>query len=298
MKKILLAAVMAAALPLAAHASPYNPTAGNPNSIQYSLLQSGLDLDSFDVVGAGDDSAAAADDDDDDGSRFDVDGDADTIGFAGTHWESGGFDGERYEARYQKAWRPMEGRRSRLVLDLPVSMVAVDGETATSAAVSLGVEMPVSANWTLTPRAFVAHTWAGGYFGGDGDLYGASLASRFRLAQVGRGDLVLGNLVGYTKSDDGMGETENWVFRNGAAYQFPLKGLVFGRQASARFSYTHTLLEGDPVSFEEINEISANLGVRLREANFRNRFELLRIGLLHTFADDFNATTLTVGYRF
>ena len=299
MKHILVAAAASAAvlaLPLAAHASSYLPTQGSPNSIQHQLLQTGLDIQEFDDFGG--DVAADSADDDEDEDGFDLDGDSDTIGVTATHWDASGIEGQRYEGRYQKAWRAFEGNRSRILVDVPVNVLAVDGNYAKSAALSVGLEVPVTSRWTLTPRVSAAKSWAGTYFGGDGSLYGASLSSRFHVAQLGRGDLVLGGLVGFTKSDDANGELEHSALRGGAAYQFPLKSLVFGRQASARLSYTRTQIGGDPVAIETSNEIAANLGVRLRESSTRNKFELLRIGVLHTFADDFQATTLTVGYRF
>lgn len=291
MKRILLATAVAAALPMAAQASVYLPTQGNPNSIQHEVFQVSLDLQDFDSdVGEAD----AADGD----GGFDISGDADTIGVAVTHWDSMGIDGERYEGRYQKAWRPMEGSRARLLIDVPVNVISVDGEAATSAAISVGLEIPITPRWTVTPRAAAAKSWADAYFGGDGTLYEASVSSKFQVAKLGRGDLVIGSMLGVTKSDDINGELDHWVYRGGVAYQFPLKTLVFGRQASARLSYTRTQLEGDPVTIDVTNEVAANLGVRMRESATRNKFELLRFGVLYTFADDYSATTLTLGYRF
>jgi hypothetical protein len=283
MKRILLAAMVAAALPVAANASVYRPVYGNPNSVQHQILQAGMDIQDFEVEGA---------------DRFDVEGDADTVGGAVTHWEAMAIEGERYEARYQKAWRPFEGQRARALVDVPVNVLAFNGDNATSVSLSLGLEVPVTTNWSLTPRVVASKTWSPTSMGGDGDLYGASVTSRFRLAQVGRGDLVIGNMIAYTKASDAFSEGENWAFRNGIAYQFPIKTLVFGRQASARVSYTHTQLEGDPVTYEQTHEVAANFGVRLREVEAKNKFEVLRIGILYTWIDDYDATTLTVGYRF
>ena len=122
------------------------------------------------------------------------------------------------------------------------------------------------------------------------------MSSRYRFPQIGRGDLVLGNAVIYT--GESLNGTQNVAFRNGIAYQFPIKSLMFGRQTSIRFSYTNTYIAGDAVAFDLVHEFAVNFGVRLREQDIRNRFEALRIGLLYTHADNYDAGTVTLGYRF
>lgn len=300
MKRLLLAAAAAFALPAAASAAVYLPSYGSPNSSQFTDVRIGLDVQSIAIEGPG---------------RFDVDGDADTIGGAVTFWDGGtgpGTDGMRYEGRYQKAWRPFEGQRTRLIIDAPLNIITVDGESATTFTLSAGLEFPINDNWSLTPRVSYSAAWASNYFGGNGEVLAAGVASRYRFAQVGRGDLVLGNLIEYTNAGEGLlvknsfitKDTNNWVYRNGIAYQFPMKSMVFGRQASARVSYTRTDIGGGGVFMDAYNEVAANLGVRSREATAKNAFELLRFGVIYTWGQDVSGTTdyssgtATVGYRF
>lgn len=283
MKRILLAAAALLAAPVLAHAAPYLPIEGSPNSIQTQILRGALNLDDVDVEGA---------------ARFSPEGDADVIGGAFTYWDGGPLDGERYEARYQKAWRPFEGQRSRALVDVPINAITNEGHTEWTGALSAGLEMAVSDNWSITPRVAVGVAEDDSWFGGGGEVYIATLGSRYRFPQVGRGDLVMGNLIGVSHSDDDYGGTDDIIFRNGLAYQFPLKTQLFGRSASARFSVTHTALEGDPTFIDSYFEFAASLGVRNREANLRNRFELLRIGVIYTRADDYDSGTVTFGYRF
>jgi len=100
--------------------------------------------------------------------------------------------------------------------------------------------------------------------------------------------------------------TENYVLRNGLAYQLPLKSRIFGRQSSLRASYVFTYNGGDQgLAYRELHEFGLNFGVRTREAEQKNGFEQMRIGVLYTHARNvydtksgYDAFTLTAGYRF
>ncbi len=304
MKRLLLAVAAAMLLPMAAHAqsygnSFYHAEYGGPNSLQHQIDRSGLNLEDFDVEGP---------------DRFTEAGDADTVGGAATYWNGGGNDGERFEGRYQKAWRPFEGSRTRLVVDVPVDVMTFNpgfgiGQVqSVLGSVSVGAEIPVNPNWSLTPR-FAYGLQGGSDFFGNGEMVSASVTSRYRIPDVGRGEIIIGNMVGYTETiNTGIvsqpffrfgGSSENWAFRDGIAYQFPLNYRMFGRQTSMRISYVNTHLTGDPVAEDDLNEVALSVGVRMRETELRNKFEALRLGVLYTFSTDgYNAGTLTLGYRF
>ncbi|MGB3931297.1 MAG: hypothetical protein WBL20_20330, partial [Sphingobium sp.] len=179
---------------------------------------------------------------------------------------------------------------------------------------STGVELPVQPNWLITPRVAYSASDNDGYFGASSEVLTLSATSRYKIAQVGRGDLTIGNMVGWsTTTDIGIGKDPGfyfkedvWSFRNGVAYQLPFKGRMFGgRQGSLRASYTWTKLTGDPQSYEDVHEAALSVGIRTREAEQKSRAEQLRIGLIYTHGTssfshdfDFDAVTLTVGYRF
>ena len=261
----------------------YQGLYGGPNSAQFLAITQSLDLASIDVEGP---------------MRFDLDGDADTIGVTGTYFEAeGDTDGVRGELRYEKSWRPFEGNRNRVRLNAVGQALSVDDKSNLNASLSLGMEMPVSNDWSVTPRASIAASSGSDYFGGDGYVGAVSLGSRYRFPQVARGDLVIGNLIAFTaESED---DTQNWILRNGMAYQYPLKQRVFGRQATVRGSYVYTNIEGDDVGIDDYHEIAVNVGVRMREGDLRTGSELLRFGVLVTLADfDYRAVTATIGYRF
>lgn len=304
MKKFVIGVLALAAFPGVASAAPYLATVGSPNSLQHSALRTGLDLNDLDF-------------DADEGlGGFETDGNADVIGGAVTYWKGTGSEGERYEARYQKQFRPFEGSRARVLIDTPVQLLHVRNiGSALMGTLSVGVELPVKPNWLITPRVSYGITDAGAdFFASNSELLTLSATSRYKIAQVGRGDLTIGNMVAYsTTTDIGIGKApltyireDNVTFRNGLAYQLPLKGRMFGgRQGSIRASYVWTKITGDPQSYENVHEVGLSIGVRTREAEQKNRFEQLRVGLLYTHGTNiagkqfgFDAGTITLGYRF
>lgn len=303
MRKFLIAGALAVLLPGEAQASPYYASIGSPNSLQHTAVTTALNLNDLDY------------DADLDTPGFDVEGDADTIGGAFTYWGSAGDEGQRYELRYQKAFRPSEGSRARILIDPILNVLHVNkGDTAILGTLSAGVELPVQPNWLITPRVAFGASNNDGYFGASSEVLTMSATSRYKIAQLGRGDLTIGNMVGWsTTTDIGIGKKPGfyfkedvWAFRNGLAYQLPFKGRMFGgRQGSLRASYTWTKLTGDPQAYEDVHEAALSVGVRTREAEQKSRTEQLRIGLIYTHGTssfshdfDFDAVTLTVGYRF
>ena len=294
-----------------------DPSYGSPTAIPVQNAQVALDL--FDIQAEGTDTQTP-------------DGDADTIGGAITYGKAGLQKLECYDLHYQHARRIGEGSRMRFLLDVPVNIVHADlftatfpngvggtftanfgGATAVYGTVNAGIEVPVKTNFTLTPRVSYSNLQTGTYFGKGGERASASITSRYRFAQVGRGDLVIGGMVDYSHTiklglakplffqSEGL-----WTLRGGIAYQLPLKKRMFGRQSSLRASYVFTALTGiDHLPYNHLHELGVSIGVRTREAEQKSRFEQLRMGLLYTHSANtltskanYDAASLTLGYRF
>lgn len=303
--KVFVYAALLALVPGTALAAPYLPTYGSPNSLQFQTVRTSLDLETVETEGE---------------DRQGPEGDSDTIGGAFTYWGVTGQSGQRYDLHYQHARRVSEGSRARFLVDVPINILhagpdrlsgETKGATAVLGTVNVGLEAPLQRNWLITPRVSYGATSAGAYFGGDGELATASVTSRAKIGNVGRGDLIIGNMVAYTHTvkvftgNRFFAPTINWVFRNGIAYQLPLKTRLFGRQASLRASYVFTTATKDPLSYKSVHEVGFSIGVRSREAEQKNRFDQLRIGILYTHSKnefaanfDYDAATLTLGYRF
>lgn len=297
--------------------SAAEPRYGGANSLQFQTASVGLDL--FDIQPEGED-------------RFLAEGDSDTIGAAFTYGKAGFQKIERFDLHYQHARRLHEGSRARLLIDVPINILHADkgtvlfrnppapdatfgfgGATDVAATVSVGVELPASRNLIITPRVSYSNSQAGGYFLYDAELAGASVTARYRLPKVGRGEVVFGGMVGYSREIHTFlskqilpADQDFWTLRGGVAYQLPLKSRMFGRQASVRASYVYTYETGVPFAlYKQVHEVGFNVGVRTREAEQKTRFEQMRFGILLTHAvnaftskANYNAATLTVGYRF
>lgn len=293
------------------------PRYGSPNSMPVQNAQVALDM--FDVQPEGAD-------------VFTPEGDADTIGVTGTYGKAGFQKNQRLDLHYQHARRIGEGTRARFLLDVPVSInhedgynvifkfpggttppIPYGGATAVYGTINAGIELPASSNLIVTPRVGYSNLQAGDYFNFDAELLTGSVTARYRLPQVGRGELVFGGMAAYSHTLDTFlskqpfyTKADYWTLRGGVAYQLPLKARMFGRQASVRASYVFTRLTGEPfMAYKSVHEAGINIGVRTREAEQKNRFEQMRIGLLYTHADNrfadksgYDSLTLTLGYRF
>lgn len=301
---------------LAGYAS-VDPSYGSANSMLMQVGNVGLDLMSIQAEGP---------------ATWTPEGDSDTIGIAATIGTAGVQNSERYDLHYQHARRIGEGTRARFLLDVPISVLHADhftfnsppgftppyvvnftGASAGWATISAGVELPVARNFTLTPRVNYTNLQADAYFGKGGERLGPSLTARYRLPQVGRGDLVLGAMVSYSHSlktfltkQPFYDSQDFWTLRGGLAYQWPIKSRLFGRQASLRGSYVFTYLTGQPfMPYKKVHELAFNVGIRTREAEMKNRYEQWRVGLIFTHTPNeftskaaYNSGTLTLGYRF
>lgn len=293
-----------------------DPTYGSANSMLHQVASVALDLADLAPEGP---------------AIYTPEGDSDTVGIAATLGKAGLQSLERYDLHYQHARRIGEGTRARFLLDVPVSLLHADSFTVTGqsdggpssftfgahtsgwATISAGVELPVTRNFQITPRVNYSNLRADAFNGLGGERVGPSVTARWRLPQVGRGDFVLGAMVGYEHSlktllsTTAFYESEHfWTLRGGIAYQLPLKSRMFGRQASLRASYVFTDVTGQPfMPYKKTHELALNLGIRTREAEQKTRYEQWRVGLVFTHTDNeftsaagYNAGTLTLGYRF
>lgn len=269
--------------------SPIDPLAGNPDSLQGSIIRDALDL--------------ATDTD----SAVEL-GSTETepwmIGASYSHISSGRFDGDRFDVRAQRSFRFVEGSRAALKVDLPLHYASVKGASQYNGVLSVGYEVPIRQNWSVEPRVAYGLTYSGDLFSA-GEIASGSVTSRYRFDGLGRGYVVMANMAGYTStvrtgalSDSIDPKIHNWVFRNGAAYEMPLKTQLMGRSSSLRVSYTYTNFTGDKLYLNDFHEVSASIGVRAREGEAKIGAELARFALLGTFGDDYHAVTAQVGFRF
>lgn len=276
-----------------------NPLVGNPTSLQSQIVNEGMDL-------GGDSAAEQAPTTTTDGNATSGGDDTDWgVGFRVGQVNYGGTAGYQIDGRVNRSFRVLAGNRSLLTVDMPISYQRVAGQEQFRIFGAVSLVVPVTRRWTLEPRLAYGYSSAP-----QQDLKGqvasASLASRlFFNNPFGRGQLVVGNMVGYSKvtnvqfAGQSVDEkTENWNTRNGIAYELPLKDRMGGRQVSVRASYAYTRYFGDELFSKYLHEATVSMGVRLRGDSMRTRSESMRFGFLYKWGRAYKAGFAYVGYRF
>ena len=294
--------VVAALLAGVSVARPDDPLVGNPQSLQGNFNTALLNLDApSDVLGE----TGSSEGDSGPGGRA-VDPPGWMIGGRIGTFNSGRMEADFVEAVVERGWRLGEGRRSRVKFSAPFTYTEYSNDMQQStAAARLSLEMPLrEGRWVIEPSVGAGYFFETDEFG-SGALYSLGVSSRYKIAPVGRGHIVIGNAIGYSSTFEieGSGafktpEIENVSFRNGLAYQVPVGERVFGRLGTLRASYAYTTLAGDDLFVDEYHDLSLSYGFATREASVRQIAEAARIGASATFGDDFEAYTLNVGYRF
>lgn len=276
--------------------SPIDPLAGNPSSLQSTLARSALDFASSDSLieesASGEEGANTS-------------GDPWIVGGAFTTGGAGRFDINRMDARIQRSFRIFEGNRALLKFELPFNYTRVSGTKAYSAQLGLGLEMPViDRRWSLEPRISYGVVYSKDA-GSAGHILQGSVTSRYVISGVGRGRVVIGNMVGYSQTLDPPGtdaninpDLKNIILRNGLAYDLPLKGLVGGRSTSVRASYGFTAFIGDKLRNNTFHEATLSFGLRGREESTRAKRDLIRFNISTVQAKGYHSYTAGLGFRF
>jgi len=232
---------------------------------------------------------------------------------AGDPWQIGAtyqtgtadrFSMSRIDARINKGWRILAGSRARLKLDLPFSFTTIKGAQAYTAQVGLGLEVPVKANvWSIEPRVAYGITYSGDQ-GSLGHIAQGTIASRYVIRGLGRGQLLVGNLFGWsatlaTPGDFNLNpDVKAWMFRNGLAYELPLKMRVAGRSTSLRASYAFTNYAGAKLYNNNFHEMTLSFGIRGREDTAKQFRDTVRINFNTIQAARFHTYTVGLGFRF
>ena len=299
---------------------PTNVVAGNPKSLQGQFTQTLLSLDSpssllLETNPAAPSEASSSEESDDDEGAQAVGGRLGTepawlIGGRIGTVEAGEEEGVFVDVVAERGFRVGEGGRNRIKVSAPLSYLDFNRIQQSTASVNVGYEHQViDGKWVVEPSVGAGYAFTNGdVLAGEfeaGALWSAGLSSRLKVANVGRGHIIVGNAVGYSETFDievegsfRSPEVNNTTFRNGVAYQVPVGQRVFDRLGTMRASYTHTKLTGTDVAVDEYHDISFNYGVGSRESTVRNFQETLRVGLNATFGDDYQALSLVAGYKF
>ncbi|WP_353229926.1 hypothetical protein [Novosphingobium sp.] len=279
-----------------ASSSPVDPLAGNPYSLQSTLVRSALDLTQGDSLVEMTARAGA-------NTGANSAGDPWAIGASYSGGTADRFHLMRIDGRVTKGWRVFAGSRARLRLDLPFNYTRIKGASAYTGQIGLALEYPIKRNWSIEPRISYGLTYSGDQ-GSVGHIAQGAVTSRYVIGGLGRGALTIGNMVGYSTTLKTPGDIDlnphinNWVFRNGLAYELPLKMRVAARATSVRASYAFTTYSGAKLYNNNFHEATVSFGLRGREDTPRQFRDVVRVIFSTIQARGFRTYTGGVGFQF
>lgn len=287
-----------------------SPVAGNPESLQGQMVTNLLDFDSPNSLmfesfsGSTETSSESSEESNTSQNGVKKGSDWMVGGRIGT-FSAGEEDGIYADIALEKGFRVGEGSRDRIKVSIPISFLDYQDEVQSSGSIRLGYEkMLVEDRWAIEPSIGVGYALETDKYAA-GALWSAGISSLFKVADIGKGKLVMGNAVGYSESFDiesgssfKSPEVNNISFRNGLSYQMPVGQRVFDRLGTLRASYTYTFIEGDELFLDEYHEASLSYGVGAKDVSARQKQEIARIGMSGTVGDDYKALSLNIGYRF
>lgn len=265
--------------------TPIDPVAGNPNSLVAGMAQADFSMPATATLSA---------------RTFDV-------GLAIGQSDASGFVTNQLAIPFQWKWTPRQDPRFIVVVDAPIRYLEVEGGRVYDLALGVGVDTLLldrpeapALRWSITPALRLGAVGSED-LGSFQTVYSAASTSKLQYA---RGDLLysLDNMIGIYRTGRATGghtgeyDVQNMIFKNGFAVEGSSPFKLLGDPTSWELQYVNTQITGDPWFIDNYNELVFTVGTR-RGAGLEE-WRLLRFGAKCTFADDFNAFELVLGYRF
>lgn len=271
-----------------------DPVAGNPSSLQARLIDAAFSMGSS--VGA------------DLGARTEVEigpvGSQSLFGFGA---KAGRYTADEFEmdvVNVPLSYKmPLTDAGTILSFSLPLTYMKTEDAATYSASFGVGLQLPVTSNWSLTP-AIRAGATGSADLGAAGVMYTGSLTSSLRFA-LGSATLELGNMGAIVQtlpnpSVDGYSveyDLTNFVTRNGLSISTPLPFDAIGSPLALEVSATNTQLFGDDLFIENYTDVAASIGTTGRGGPLS--WDGGSLGVTYTFSDeDFQGLKLNFGYQF
>lgn len=195
---------------------------------------------------------------------------------------------------------PLDNPGYQLKFQMPVTYIDTEGTATYSGSLGIGVRVPVTDDWSLTPAARVGSVGSID-LGSAAVVYSGSLSSNYNMHYS---DLkfTIGNTAGYfqTKSID-AGDYEiaydltNQMIKNGIGVEGPLDFAVFGEGITWQTSIANTQFFGDELYIENYTDISMSFGTRATDTSWSS----LRVGVTYSFGSkDYDGARMNFGYTF
>jgi len=274
-----------------AEVSPVDPIAGNPNSLQSSLINEAFSENAFD------NSADVI------GTTQEVDKDnVFKIGMAGGRFYSDNIDGNIINIPLAYTIRFDKNPKWQLKFHMPLQLILIEDAEIYSAGLGMSLRMPISDNWAITPTI----SW-----GATGSIDAASaaqmwsysLTSQYRIS-FSKVTITIGNMIGRTETlgfkfgdYDIDPDIKNTIYKNGIQAEFKTPIKIFGSPCSLKASFANTFFTGDELYLNSYNDLAISFGKQKTEGS-NSLTNYLRIGITYTFGSDFSAIKANLGYSF
>ena len=270
-----------------ARVSPVDPVAGNPASLQSTLVEEAFESGGFSAGGARPQSRIG-------------------LGVSGGTFKAGDFAGRDMTLPLSYDFGFDEGDpRMKLRFKLPLTWQEVEGASIYAAAPSIAFTWPMTTRWALTPG--VSYGATGSVDAASvAQMVGGSLTSDYRITDFPRSGTTLAvtNLVGHVRTlpfslrgydfDPGL---RNTILKNGVSFERPLGVSLFGDgDLVAQASYAHSWFLGTDLFMNQYHELAVSLGAPFEELEAVT--DELRLGVTWTFGKDYNGFAANFGYEF
>jgi len=268
--------------------SPFDPIAGNPNSMMSQMVANDF------AGGMGDAGGRSA------GAQAGKESSPNLIGLGLRfgQYRQADVDSKSVTLPLSYTIRSDIDPRRQLIISMPVSRTDVQGATSYYTGLGLAYRVPLNDYWTVTPSGNYAVT-------GSKDLGSMAQMASFSLTsayvfELSHMDLTIGNMVGYYKtlrfSHDGYSYDpgiSNTVLRNGVMLSSPLT--VFGKAMSIEYSLIDTRFSGSELYLSNYHELGVTLGTNRSASSARS---FLRAGASYLFSSKSKGLTVNLGYWF
>ncbi len=277
------------ALKLTVANTPEDPVAGNPASLMARMADasftSGTDVGPSPLTG---------------GSR--ARGTA-SYNHLGISLQTGRYSGPGFSANVTSLplsfAMPLNDPRWAIKIHAPLGFSTINGQDYVSGSVGVGLRMPVTDNWTLTPELRVG-ALRDSSRGLTTRLANASIISNYRMDLRNGYGLVFGNALTYSKSL-GSGNSgydlANTINKNGVEFSGPFQRSLYGLPTNWQLSLVHTKVAGSPTYIDEWTDVSLSLGTIGSKNGVT--WDSVRIGLTYTHANrGVRGLNINFGYEF
>lgn len=193
----------------------------------------------------------------------------------------------------------LDDPRWAVKINAPLNFTTINGQEYVSGSVGVGLRMPVTDDWTLTPELRIGAV-RDSNSGITGVLANASIMSNYRVDLKNGYGLVFGNGLTYSKSLKSTGTTyglSNVINKNGVEVFGPFQHQLYGLPTNWQFSVVHTLVGGSPTFIDEWTDVSLSLGTIGSKNGVT--WDSVRIGLTYTHANrGVQGLNINFGYEF